>query len=36
VTPVQVRSGRYHPPTTPGAGTEMLPASLSAYLWAPE
>jgi len=29
VTPVQVRGGRYLTPTAPGAGTEMLAASLA-------
>ena len=31
VTPVVVRDGRYWPPTAPGAGTEMLTASLHDY-----
>ena len=29
VTPVQVRGGRYMTPTAPGAGTEMLEASVA-------
>ena len=33
VTPVQVRNARYLPPTAPGAGMEMLPASLDEYEW---
>ncbi|MEZ3159555.1 enolase C-terminal domain-like protein [Microbacterium sp. BWT-B31] len=33
VTPVQVRRGRYLAPSSPGAGTEMLPASIAAHLW---
>ncbi|MFZ5851999.1 MAG: L-fuconate dehydratase [Actinomycetota bacterium] len=28
VTPVVVRNGRYHAPSAPGAGTEMLPTSV--------
>ncbi|HET8599957.1 MAG TPA: L-fuconate dehydratase [Segeticoccus sp.] len=31
VTPVHLRDGRYLAPTAPGAGTEMLPASLAEY-----
>ena len=31
VTPVEVRGGRYIAPTTPGAGTEMLEASVGAH-----
>lgn len=31
VTPVDVRGGRYHAPSTPGAGTEMLPESLAEH-----
>ncbi|NUR09167.1 MAG: fuconate dehydratase [Nocardioidaceae bacterium] len=31
VTPVDVRGGRYHPPTVPGSGAEMLPASIEKY-----
>ena len=31
VTPVDVRGGCYHPPTAPGAGTQMLAASVVAY-----
>ena len=31
VTPVDVHDGRYWPPTAPGAGTEMLAASLATY-----
>ncbi len=31
VTPVDVRGGRYHAPLAPGAGTEMLAASLSGF-----
>jgi len=31
VTPVDVRGGRYHAPTAPGAGTEMLSGSLAAH-----
>ncbi|MEO6826540.1 MAG: enolase C-terminal domain-like protein [Microbacteriaceae bacterium] len=30
-TPVQVHSGRYWPPVAPGAGTEMLAASVAEY-----
>jgi L-fuconate dehydratase len=29
VTPVEVRGGRYHAPTAPGAGTEMIEASVA-------
>jgi len=42
VTPVEMRSGRYWPPTAPGGGSEMLPASLADYrypdgpVWAAE
>lgn len=32
VTPTDVRNGRYHPPTAPGAGTEMTAATLAEYL----
>lgn len=32
-TPTVVVRGRYLPPTTPGAGTEMLPESVDAYTW---
>jgi len=31
VTPVDVRRGRYVAPTCPGAGTEMLDASITRY-----
>jgi L-fuconate dehydratase len=31
VTPVDVRDGRYHAPLAPGAGTEMLAASLAGH-----
>jgi L-fuconate dehydratase len=31
VTPVDVRGGRYLPPTAPGAGTEMLATSVEEY-----
>jgi L-fuconate dehydratase len=31
VTPVDVRGGRYHAPLAPGAGTEMLAASLAGH-----
>ncbi|PXY27355.1 L-fuconate dehydratase [Prauserella muralis] len=31
VTPVDVHDGRYHAPKAPGAGTEMLPASIAEY-----
>lgn len=31
VTPVVVRRGQYWPPTSPGAGNEMLPESLQEY-----
>jgi L-fuconate dehydratase len=30
VTPVEMRDGRYVAPTAPGAGTEMLEASVAA------
>jgi L-fuconate dehydratase len=33
VTPAEVRQGRYVTPTAPGAGTEMLPASLDEFEW---
>ncbi|QKS13219.1 fuconate dehydratase [Curtobacterium sp. Csp1] len=33
VTPVDVRGGRYWPPTAPGAGTEMLADSLDAHTY---
>jgi L-fuconate dehydratase len=33
VTPAIVERGRYVTPTAPGAGTEMLPASIDAYTW---
>ena len=33
VTPVQVRGGRYLAPSAPGAGAEMLAASVDAHLW---
>ncbi|NNC12930.1 L-fuconate dehydratase [Planctomonas sp. JC2975] len=37
VTPTVVENGRYVTPTAPGAGTEMLPASLDEFEWhAPE
>ena len=32
-TPVVVENGRYVTPTAPGAGTEMLPASLDEFEW---
>ncbi|WP_394551567.1 enolase C-terminal domain-like protein [Agromyces sp. MMS24-JH15] len=32
-TPVVVRAGRYLAPTAPGAGTEMLAASIDEYAW---
>jgi L-fuconate dehydratase len=31
VTPVDVRGGRYHAPTAPGSGAEMLAASINRY-----
>ena len=31
VTPIEVHSGRYWAPTAPGAGTEMLRASIDEY-----
>ncbi|WP_120520254.1 L-fuconate dehydratase [Arthrobacter celericrescens] len=31
VTPVEMRGGKYWPPTAPGGGSEMLPASLADY-----
>ena len=31
VTPVEMRAGRYRAPLAPGAGAEMLPASLAEY-----
>jgi L-fuconate dehydratase len=34
VTPVRIRDGRYVTPSAPGAGTEMLAASVAAHLWA--
>jgi L-fuconate dehydratase len=33
VTPVRVSGGRYWPPSAPGAGAEMLPASRAQYEW---
>ena len=33
VTPVVVERGRYLAPTAPGAGTEMLQASIDEYTW---
>ncbi|QAY74386.1 L-fuconate dehydratase [Agromyces protaetiae] len=33
VTPVVIDRGRYVTPTTPGAGTEMVPASIEQYTW---
>ncbi len=33
VTPVRVEGGRYLAPTAPGAGTEMLAASVVAHTW---
>jgi L-fuconate dehydratase len=33
-TPVDVHGGRYWPPSAPGAGTEMFPASIAEYTWA--
>ena len=33
VTPVRVEGGRYLAPTAPGAGTEMLEASVVAHTW---
>ncbi len=35
VAPVEVHDGRYWPPTAPGAGTEMLDASIARYSFAP-
>ena len=35
-TPVVVENGRYVTPTAPGAGTEMLPASLDEFEWLAE
>ncbi|MGA0569026.1 L-fuconate dehydratase [Rathayibacter sp. KR2-224] len=32
-TPVVIDNGRYVPPAAPGAGTEMLPASLDEFEW---
>jgi L-fuconate dehydratase len=32
--PTDVRNGRYWPPTAPGAGTEMLAASVEQHLFA--
>ncbi|MFD4421601.1 L-fuconate dehydratase [Agromyces sp. NPDC058484] len=32
-TPVVIERGRYVAPTAPGAGTEMLPASIEQYTW---
>jgi L-fuconate dehydratase len=32
--PVEVHDGRYWPPSTPGAGTEMLPGSIAEYEFA--
>ena len=34
VTPTDVRDGRYWPPSAPGAGTEMLAASVEQHLFA--
>jgi L-fuconate dehydratase len=31
VDPVDIRRGRYHPPTAPGSGAEMRPESIDAY-----
>jgi L-fuconate dehydratase len=31
VTPVEVREGRYWPPTAPGSGAEMLESSRTEY-----
>ncbi|WP_219414626.1 L-fuconate dehydratase [Pseudonocardia nigra] len=36
VTPVAVRDGRYHPPTAPGAGTEMHAASVADHCMNPD
>ena len=33
VTPVRIAHGRYLAPTAPGAGTEMLRASIAEYTW---
>ena len=33
VTPVVIERGRYVTPTAPGAGTEMLAASVDDYTW---
>jgi L-fuconate dehydratase len=36
VTPVVIENGRYTTPTAPGAGMEMLPASLDEFEWLAE
>ena len=36
VTPVDVRGGRYHVPLAPGAGAEMLEASIDAHRYVPD
>ncbi|QDZ16322.1 L-fuconate dehydratase [Humibacter ginsenosidimutans] len=36
VTPAVVENGRYVTPTAPGAGTEMIAASLDEFEWKPE
>jgi L-fuconate dehydratase len=36
VTPVVIENGRYATPTAPGAGMEMLPASLDEFEWLAE
>lgn len=33
ITPVDIRDGRYWPPSSPGAGTEMKAESISEYTW---
>lgn len=35
VTPTVIKEGRYRAPLAPGAGTEMLRASIDAYTWSP-
>jgi L-fuconate dehydratase len=36
VTPVDVHHGRYHAPSAPGAGAEMLSASIDEHRFAPD
>ena len=36
VTPVDVHSGRYHAPLAPGAGAEMLAASIDSHRYVPD